>query len=121
MLEPRIDNMPDVQYFGVIPEVWIRRKTSPAANWRKGSFAPFREFVGYGRALMEAGDSSFKNVKIDRDAICAILFTSGTTGTSKGVMLSHRNIANAINGSWRMIDVGPVMMLVSVPPDSSYL
>ena len=48
--------------------------------------------------------------------MCAILFTSGTTGTSKGVMLSHRNIATAINGSWRMIDVGPDDVLVSVLP-----
>lgn len=115
VLEPRIDNMPDVQYFGVIPEVGFG-ENQPCGKPAERQFVPFREFVGYGRALMEAGDSSFKNVKIDREAMCAILFTSGTTGTSKGVMLSHRNIATAINGSWRMIDVGPDDVLVSVLP-----
>ena len=39
---------------------------------------------------------------IDPDALAEILFTSGTTGVSKGVMLSQRNIVSNINEICRM-------------------
>lgn len=40
--------------------------------------------------------------KIDPDAMAEILFTSGTTGVSKGVMLSQRNIVSNICDIYRM-------------------
>lgn len=54
--------------------------------------------------------------KIDPDGLAEILFTSGTTGVSKGVMLSQRNIVSNICDIYRM-DFGqgvqfPVVMSV---------
>ena len=45
-----------------------------------------------GAGLYDAGDNSYYDYKIDVNKLASIVFTSGTTGKGKGVMLSQANI-----------------------------
>lgn len=61
-------------------------------------FMTFDELVKKGNELIKNGDRSYIDAVIDNNAVAAIVFTSGTTGANKGVMLSHKNFATNVDG-----------------------
>ena len=76
----------------------------------------FSSVICRGKVLIDCGDRTSESFVPDLDRMCAIIFTSGTTGTSKGVMLSQRNLVCAINSSHRATVFTKNDVLVSVLP-----
>ncbi len=71
--------------------------------------------------LMEMGEDALKEgyrypEPGDPDRMVEMLFTSGTTGSSKCVMLSEKNIFAAVNSACETVDFSPEDSTVSVLP-----
>ena len=52
--------------------------------------------IEQGKELLDQGEKSFVNTKIDSNKMSILLFTSGTTSKSKAVMLSQKNITSNV-------------------------
>jgi acyl-[acyl-carrier-protein]-phospholipid O-acyltransferase/long-chain-fatty-acid--[acyl-carrier-protein] ligase len=80
------------------------------------SITIFNKLLGVVRSKMAGTYYYFANKSLDPDTPCVILFTSGTEGAPKGVVLSHTNVqANRCQVSSR-IDFGPSDIVLNALP-----
>ena len=72
--------------------------------------------IKQGKQLVEQGDNSFMDIKVDPDEFKVLIFTSGTTSNSKGVMLCNRNLAANINAVLAYVKLYPSDRFMSILP-----
>ena len=79
-------------------------------------FINLPSLIRKGESLLASGDRSFTDAPLDKDKMSILLFTSGTTNISKGVMLSHSNIATNVTSMTTIIYAGPGDVHLSLLP-----
>lgn len=81
------DNLPFVKYF-------IQMNSDDKLSGRN---IGLNTVIEEGKKLVNKGDNSFLDIKIDPEEFKVLIFTSGTTSQAKGVMICNRNLAENIN------------------------
>ena len=74
-----------------------------------------KKLIEHGK-YKEAIEAFLAAAKVSPDDLASLIFTSGTTGTPKGVMLSHRNFASLVAKLCTVFDLGPGDGMLSVLP-----
>ncbi len=80
----------------------------------------WRGFLQHGRRLLPrlADELARREAALDADSLATIMYTSGTTGNPKGVMLTHGNLLSNAIGTGAASEVGAEDVLLSWLPYS---
>ena len=81
---------------------------------KEPNFYNFDEILVIGQQICDA--KGFSNHEAREDDIFSIIYTSGNTGTPKGVMLSHKNIVSQLHDINKLIDLPKGEVSLSLLP-----
>ncbi len=85
-------------------------------NGDKGERLIWSSLVAEGQKLLDQGNRDFIDAEIDPEEVKILLFTSGTTDDAKAVMLCHKNIAENIMSTCKVVEIFPDDRTLSILP-----
>lgn len=86
------------------------------ATEEDGEVLSLMQLIEEGKQLIKDGSRDFLDAKIVYDEMGILLFTSGTTGKAKGVMLSHKNIVTELMVAPTIFTLNPWDRYLSILP-----
>lgn len=100
------DNVPEIKYF----------MQMNSDNELEGREIGLNKVINFGKTLVEQKDDSFMQIEIDPEEFKVLIFTSGTTSNSKGVMICNKNLAQNVNAVGAFVKIYPTDRFFSVLP-----
>ena len=88
--------LPNVEYF-----IKTDKQTftlDPEDAYTEEKYTTYNNILALGKYLYESNGAPDNMLQHDTEKMSILLFTSGTTGTSKGVMLAEKNVCAVLNG-----------------------
>lgn len=108
LIEKTKEKLSTVQYF-------IEMNSNEEYN-KEAKTIGIQKVIEKGKAIIEKGDETFLNVKIDPEEFKVLIFSSGTTSEAKGIMICNRNLAENINAVSAYVKLYPTDRFFSVLP-----
>lgn len=82
----------------------------------EGNILSFNKIIQRGKQLIHEGSREFTEAKVNSKQMATLMFTSGTTGMSKGVMMSHENISQNVYNMSKLVSPRENTVSLSVLP-----
>ncbi|SHO48631.1 AMP-binding protein [Desulfopila aestuarii] len=79
---------------------------------------PFSKLLAEATAEMDSLEDAPSFAELEENDIASILYTSGTSGYSKAVMLSHKNLTSNAYSASRLMEIPPGSVFLSILPMS---
>lgn len=88
------DELPNIKYF-----IGFSREKD------EGRFLSYNLLKEKGKKLLDGGSKKYSEIKPNESKLKMLVYTSGTTGMAKGVMLSEHNLVNSVYHGLRVSTV----------------
>lgn len=102
-----------------VPDICAATGINSVIYTKPGDGESVPDLIPAGQARVDCGDGSFDEAEIDTAAMSLLVFTSGTTGQGKGVMLSQQNLLKNIYGAQQITKLGKKTIGV-LPPHHTF-